>query len=85
MKKKLLYCLLPLACLATVSVSCSSSAQAAVLGDDYPSSWKYGGFGVDCHGAGFSVGGGINLERFHLNVAYGKYHVSSSSLMLNVR
>ena len=23
------------------------------------------------HGAGFSVGGGINLERFHLNVAYG--------------
>ena len=36
------------------------------------------------HGAGFSVGGGINLERFHLNVAYGKYHVSSSSLMLNV-
>ena len=47
MKKKLLYCLLPLACLATVSVSCGSSAQAAVLGDDYPSSWKYGGFGVD--------------------------------------
>ncbi len=36
------------------------------------------------HGAGFSFGGGINLERFHLNVAYGKYHVSSSSLLLNV-
>ena len=36
MKKKLLNCLLPLACLATVSVSCGSSAQAAVLGDDYP-------------------------------------------------
>ena len=47
MKKKLLNCFLPLACLATVSVSCGSSAQAAVLGDDYPSSWKYGGFGVD--------------------------------------
>lgn len=47
MKKKLLNCLLPLACLATVSVSCGSSAQAAVLGDDYPFSWKYGGFGVD--------------------------------------
>ena len=47
MKKKLLNCLLPLACLATVSVSCGSSAQAVVLGDDYPSSWKYGGFGVD--------------------------------------
>lgn len=36
------------------------------------------------HGAGWSFGGGINLERFHLNVAYGKYHVSSSSLLLNV-
>ena len=47
MKKKLLNCLLPLACLATISVSCGSSAQAAVLGDDYPSSWKYGGIGVD--------------------------------------
>ena len=47
MKKKILNCLLPLACLVTVSVSCGSSAQAAVLGDDYPSSWKYGGFGVD--------------------------------------
>ena len=46
-EEKLLNCLLPLACLATVSVSCGSSAQAAVLGDDYPSSWKYGGFGVD--------------------------------------
>lgn len=36
------------------------------------------------HGAGWSFGGGINLERFHLNVAYGKYHVSSSSLVLSV-
>ena len=36
------------------------------------------------HGAGWSFGGGINLERFHLNIAYGKYHVSSSSLLLNV-
>ena len=36
------------------------------------------------HGAGLSFGGGINLERFHLNVAYGKYHVSSSSLMVNL-
>ena len=47
MKKKLLNYLILLACLATVSVSCSGSAQAAVLGDDYPFSWKYGGFGVD--------------------------------------
>ena len=36
------------------------------------------------HGAGLSLGGGINLERFMLNVAYGKYHVSSSSLLLNL-
>lgn len=36
------------------------------------------------HGAGWSFGGGINLERFKLNVAYGKYHVSSSSLLINV-
>lgn len=36
------------------------------------------------HGAGLSFGGGINLERFQLNIAYGKYHVSSSSLLLNL-
>ena len=36
------------------------------------------------HGAGLSFGGGVNLERFKLNVAYGKYHVSSSSIVLNV-
>lgn len=36
------------------------------------------------HGAGWSFGGGINLERFHLNLAYGKYHVSSNSLIANL-
>lgn len=36
------------------------------------------------HGAGLSLGAGINLERFNLNLAYGKYHVSSSSLLLNI-
>ena len=36
------------------------------------------------HGAGLSFGAGLNLERFKLNLAYGKYHVSSSSLVLNV-
>ncbi len=36
------------------------------------------------HGAGLSFGAGINLNRFKLNIAYGKYHVSSSSLLLNV-
>lgn len=36
------------------------------------------------HMAGLSIGGGVNLERFHLNVAYGKYHVSSSSILVNL-
>ena len=36
------------------------------------------------HGAGLCLGGGIQLERFGVNIAYGKYHVSSSSLLLNV-
>jgi len=36
------------------------------------------------HWAGFSMGAGLQLERFKLQVAYGKYHVSSSSLLVNV-
>ena len=36
------------------------------------------------HGAGLSLGGGIELERFKLSVAYAKYHVSSSSLLVNL-
>lgn len=36
------------------------------------------------HGAGLSFGGGLQLERFKLQVAYAKYHVSSSSLLVNV-
>lgn len=36
------------------------------------------------HWAGFSFGAGLQLERFKLQVAYGKYHVSSSSLLLNL-
>ena len=36
------------------------------------------------HGAGFSVGGGLQLERFKLQVAYAKYHVSANSLLINV-
>ena len=35
------------------------------------------------HGAGFSFGAGLQLERFKLNLAYGKYHISSSSLVVN--
>ena len=36
------------------------------------------------HGAGFSLGGGLQLDRFKLQVAYAKYHVSASSLLFNV-
>ena len=36
------------------------------------------------HGAGLSFGGGLQLERFKLQLAYGKYHVSASSLIINV-
>lgn len=36
------------------------------------------------HRAGLSLGTGINLERFKLNLAYGKYHISSSSVVLNL-
>ena len=35
------------------------------------------------HGAGLSIGAGMMLERLNLHVAYGKYHVSSTSLMIN--
>lgn len=40
--------------------------------------------GGGTHGAGLSFGAGVNLERFKLNLAYGKYHVSSSSIIINV-
>lgn len=36
------------------------------------------------HGAGLSVGAGLNLEKFNLSVSYGKYHASASSLMMNL-
>ena len=35
------------------------------------------------HGAGLSIGGGLQLKQFKLQVAYGKYHVSASSLLIN--
>ncbi len=40
--------------------------------------------GGGSHGAGFSLGGGIELERFSVGVSYGKYHVSSRSLMVSL-
>lgn len=35
------------------------------------------------HGAGFSCGAGVNLNRLKINAAYAKYHISSSSLIVN--
>ena len=40
--------------------------------------------GESSHGAGLSLGGGVQLQRLKLNVAYAKYHVSTSSLLFNV-
>lgn len=36
------------------------------------------------HGAGLTLGVGLQMERFKLHVSYGKYHVSSSSIALNI-
>jgi len=40
--------------------------------------------GASAHGAGFSLGAGIALQRFKLHLGYGKYHVSANSLLINV-
>jgi len=36
------------------------------------------------HGAGLTLGAGLQLQRFKVNLAYGKYHVSSSSIIANL-
>lgn len=40
--------------------------------------------GSSAHGAGLSFGAGLQLERFKLYAAYGKYHVSASSILINL-
>lgn len=40
------------------------------------------GDGESNHGAALSLGAGMTLERLQLHLAYAKYHVSSTSLML---
>lgn len=40
--------------------------------------------GSSAHGAGLSIGAGLTLERFKLHVAYAKYHVSASSILINI-
>lgn len=42
------------------------------------------GEGSGAHGAGLCLGAGLQLERLKLHVAYGKYHVSASSLLFNL-
>ena len=42
------------------------------------------GEGSSAHGAGLSIGAGLQLQKLKLNVAYAKYHVSSSSLVFNI-
>ncbi|MBQ9669247.1 MAG: type IX secretion system protein PorQ [Prevotella sp.] len=41
------------------------------------------GDGESSHGAALSFGAGMMLERLKLNVAYAKYHVSASSILVN--
>lgn len=36
------------------------------------------------HGAGFTVGAGLTLSRFKVGATYGKYHVSSSSVVISL-
>ena len=36
------------------------------------------------HGAGLSLGVGLQTERFNVNLAWGKFHVSSSSVLINL-
>jgi hypothetical protein len=42
------------------------------------------GDGESARMAGLSLGGGLMLQRLQLHVAYAKYHVSASSLTINV-
>ena len=40
--------------------------------------------GSSSHGAGFTLGAGLSLQRFKLHLGWGKYHVSTSSLLINI-
>ena len=35
------------------------------------------------HWAGFSLGAGLNVKKFKVGVAYGKYHIAASSVIIN--
>lgn len=40
--------------------------------------------GLSARGAGLSFGGGVNLEKIKINLAYSKLHVSNASLIANL-
>lgn len=40
--------------------------------------------GSSAHGAGITLGAGLSLQRFKLHLGWGKYHVSTSSLLINI-
>lgn len=40
--------------------------------------------GSSAHAAGLSLGAGLSLQRFKLHLGWGKYHVSTSSLLINI-
>ena len=50
------------------------AAEMKISGDD----------GESSHGAALSIGGGMQLQRLKLHVAYAKLHVSSPSLVINL-
>lgn len=35
------------------------------------------------HWAGFSLGGGVAIKKFKIGLAYGKYHIGASSILVN--
>ncbi|MCQ2257291.1 MAG: type IX secretion system protein PorQ [Bacteroidaceae bacterium] len=70
--------------------------QHLIIGADIlPSKNTWVGFGFNCrrahemkvqeksHWAGFNIGAGLNVKKFKIGVAYGKYHVASSSIIIN--
>lgn len=70
--------------------------QHLIIGADIlPSKNTWVGVGFNCrrahemkvqdksHWAGFNIGAGLNVNKFKVGVAYGKYHVASSSIIIN--
>lgn len=39
---------------------------------------------MSSHGAGLSLGAGLNMERFRVNVAYTRYHIANNGIVANI-